>query len=125
MLNGLTSKNFREKSVRFLGWKHYIPYAKEQLLLRWSQLSRLSKYDPKINTQLIQPYDELDQFFVFIEPNLPLIKTLKSRYLANKRHDTVAWGLCVECLQNDLFSQWKTPDTIRNSISIWDNIVTN
>ncbi|CAF4728225.1 unnamed protein product, partial [Rotaria sp. Silwood2] len=55
--------------------KYYIQYAKEQFLLRWSQLSRLSEYSRKTTIQLIQPYHELDQFLVFIEHNLPLLKT--------------------------------------------------
>ncbi len=105
--------------------KYYIQYAKEQLLLRWSQLSRLSEYGRKTTIQLIQPYHELDQFLIFIEHNLPLLKTLENRYLTNNKHDTVTRDSFLERIHTDLLSQWQLPDVIRSSIQTWDDIVTN
>ncbi|CAF3812228.1 unnamed protein product [Rotaria sordida] len=105
--------------------KYYIQYAKEQFLLRWSQLSRLSEYGRKTTIQLIQPYHELDQFLVFIEHNLPLLKTLENRYLTNNKKDTITRDLFHERIHNDLLSQWQIPDVIRSSIPIWDDIITN
>ncbi|CAF3679511.1 unnamed protein product [Rotaria sp. Silwood1] len=105
--------------------KYYIQYAKEQFLLRWSQLSRLSEYGRKTTIQLIQPYHELDQFLIFIEHNLPLLKTLENRYLTNNKNDTITRDLFHERIHNDLLSQWQLPDVIRSSIPIWDDIITN
>ncbi|CAF4757853.1 unnamed protein product [Rotaria sp. Silwood1] len=107
------------------GSKYYIQYAKEQFLLRWSQLSRLSEYGRKTTIQLIQPYHELDQFLIFIEHNLPLLKTLENRYLTNNKNDTITRDLFHERIHNDLLSQWQLPDVIRSSIPIWDDIITN
>jgi hypothetical protein len=108
-----------------LGSKYYIQYAKEQFLLRWSQLSRLSEYGRKTTIQLIQPYHELDQFLVFLEQNLPLLKTLENRYLTNNQNDTITGKLFLERIHKDLLSQWQLPDFIRSSIQTWDDIVTN
>ncbi|CAM4805641.1 unnamed protein product [Rotaria magnacalcarata] len=105
--------------------KYYIHYAKEQFLLRWSQLSRLSEYGRKTTIQLIQPYHELDQFLVFIEHNLPLLKSLENRYLTNNKNDAETRDLFQERIHNSLLSQWKLPDVIRSSIQTWDDIVTN
>jgi len=109
----------------FLGAKYYIQYAKEQFLLRWSTLSRLSEYGRKITIQLIQPYYELDQFLVFIEHNLPLLKSLENRYLTNNKNDTTTRDLFLERIHKDLLTQWQLPDVIRSSIQTWDDIVTN
>ncbi|CAF3651048.1 unnamed protein product [Rotaria socialis] len=105
--------------------KYYIQYAKEQFLLRWSTLSRLSEYGRKTTIQLIQPYYELDQFLVFIEQNLPLLKSLENRYLTNNKSDTTTRDLFLERVHNDLLSQWQLPDVIRSSVQTWDDIVTN
>ncbi|CAF1415867.1 unnamed protein product, partial [Rotaria sordida] len=105
--------------------KYYIQYAKEQFLLRWSTLSRLSEYGRKTTIQLIQPYYELDQFLVFIEQNLPLLKSLENRYLTNNKNDTTTRDLFLERVHYDLLSQWQLPDVIRSSIQTWDDIVTN
>ncbi|CAF1316968.1 unnamed protein product [Adineta steineri] len=105
--------------------KYYIQYAKEQFLLRWSTLSRLSEYGRKTTIQLIQPYYELDQFLVFIEHNLPLLKSLENRYLTNNKNDTTTRDLFLERVHNDLLSQWQLPDVVRSSIQTWDDIVTN
>jgi hypothetical protein len=99
----------------FLGAKYYIQYAKEQFLLRWSTLSRLSEYGRKLTIQLIQPYYELDQFLVFIE----------NRYLTNNKNDTTTRDLFLERIHKDLLTQWQLPDVIRSSIQTWDDIVTN
>jgi DNA-dependent protein kinase catalytic subunit len=105
--------------------KYYIQYAKEQFLLRWSQLSRLNEYGRKITIQLIQPYHELEQFLIFIEHNLPLIKTLENRYLTNNKNDIITRDLFFERIHKDLISQWQLPDVVRSSIQIWDDIITN
>ena len=94
-------------------------------MLRWSTLSRLSEYGRKTTIQLIQPYYELDQFLVFIEQNLPLIKSLENRYLTNNNDDVVTRDLFLERIRNGLLSQWQLPDVIRSSIQTWDDIVTN
>ena len=117
--------NNNKLSFFFSGSKYYIQYAKEQFLLRWSQLSRLSEYGRKTTIQLIQPYHELDHFLVFIEHNSPLLKTLENRYLTNNKNDTVTRDLFLERIHNDLLSQWRLPDVIRSSIQTWDDIVTN
>ena len=108
-----------------LGSKYYIQYAKEQFLLRWSTLSRLSEYGRKTTVQLIQPYYELDQFLLFVEQNLPLLRSLENRYLTNHKHDTSTRDLFLQRIHQDLFSQWQLPDVIRSSIQTWDDIVTN
>ncbi|CAF4752852.1 unnamed protein product, partial [Rotaria sp. Silwood2] len=41
---------------------------------------RLTEYGRKITIQLIEPYHELDQFLIFIEKNLPLLKSRENRY---------------------------------------------
>ncbi|CAF0848203.1 unnamed protein product, partial [Adineta ricciae] len=105
--------------------KYYIQYAREQFLLRWSTLSRLSEYGRKTTIQLIQPYYELDQFLGFVEHNLPLLKSLENRYLTNNKTDTTTRDLFLERLHKDLLSQWQLPDVIRSSIQTWDDIVTN
>ncbi len=105
--------------------KYYIQYAKEQFLLRWSTLSRLSEYGRKTTIQLIQPYYELDQFLIFIEHNLPLLKSLENRYLTNNKNDITTRDLFFERIHKDLLSQWQLPDVIRSSIQTWDDIVTN
>jgi hypothetical protein len=121
LIIGLISK----KLCRVLGSKYYIQYAKEQFLLRWSTLSRLSEYGRKTTVQLIQPYYELDQFLVFVEQNLPLLKSLENRYLTNNKSDTTTRDLFLERVHKDLLSQWQLPDVIRSSIQTWDDIVTN
>ncbi|CAF2850932.1 unnamed protein product [Rotaria sp. Silwood2] len=105
--------------------KYYIQYAKDQFFLHWSQLSRLNEYGRRTTIQLIQPYYELDQFLVFIEQNLFLLKILENRYLTNNQDDLITRDLFLERIQKDLLSQWKLPDVIRSSISTWDDIVTN
>lgn len=105
--------------------KYYIQFAKDQFLLRWSTLSRLSEYGRKTTVQLIQPYYELDQFLQFIEHNLPLIRNLENRYLTNNKHDTNTSKTFFDRLQRNLLSQWQLPDAVRSSIQIWDDIVTN
>ena len=107
------------------GSKYYIQYAKEQFLLRWSTLSRLSEYGRKATIQLIQPYHELDQFLLFVEQNLPLLKSLENRYLTNNRADTGSRDLFLQRVHRDLLGQWQLPDVIRSSIQTWDDIVTN
>ncbi len=109
----------------FLGSKYYIHYAKNQFFLHWSQLSRLNEYGRRTIIQLIQPYYELDQFLVFIEQNLLLLKTLENPYLTNNQDDLVTRNLFLERIQTDLLSQWKFPDVIRSSISTLNDIVTN
>ena len=88
-------------------------------------MSRLNEYNRKTTLQLVQPYHELDQFLIFIEHNLPLLKTIENRYLTNNKHDTVSRDLFLERLHNDLISRWQLPDVIRSSIQTWDDIVTN
>ncbi|CAF1416480.1 unnamed protein product [Rotaria sordida] len=66
--------------------KYYTQYSKEQFLLRWSTLSRLSEYGRKTIIQLIQPYYQLDQFLLFIEQNLSLLKYVENRYLTNNKN---------------------------------------
>ncbi|CAF1392236.1 unnamed protein product [Adineta steineri] len=105
--------------------KYYIQYAKEQFLLHWSQLSRLNEYGRKTTIQLIQPYHELDQFLVFLEHNLPVLKNLENRYLTNNKNDTITRDLFLERIHKDLISQWQLPDVIRSSIQTWDDVVTN
>ncbi|UJR22353.1 hypothetical protein I4U23_025415 [Adineta vaga] len=105
--------------------KYYIQYAKEQFLYNWSQLSRLSDYGRKNTIQLIQPYHELDHFLLFLEHNLPLIKSLENRYLTNNKHDTITRDSFLQRIHEDLLTQWKLPDVIRSSIQTWDDIVTN
>ncbi|CAF4434473.1 unnamed protein product [Rotaria sp. Silwood2] len=85
----------------------------------------LSEYGRNTTIQLIQPYHELDQFLIFIEHNLPLLKTLENHYLTNNKNDTITRDLFHERIHNDLLSQWKLPDVIRSSIPIWDDIITN
>ncbi len=75
--------------------------------------------------QLIQSYYELDQFLVFIEQNLSLLKTLENRYLTNNQDDLDTRHFYLERIQKDFFSQLEFPDFIRSSISTWDGIVTN
>jgi hypothetical protein len=108
-----------------LGSKYYIQYAKEQFLLRWSTLSRLSDYGRKTTIQLIQPYYELDQFLVFVEQNLSRMKSLEHRYLTNNKNDTSTRDVFLRHFQDDLLSQWKLPDILRCSIQTWDDIATN
>lgn len=115
----------RKRFFFSLGAKYYIQYAKEQFLLRWSTLSRLSEYGRKTTIQLIQPYYELDQFLVFIEHNLPLLKSLENRYLTNNKQDTTTRDLFLERIHKDLLASWQLPDVIRSSIQTWDDIVTN
>ncbi|CAF1520018.1 unnamed protein product [Rotaria magnacalcarata] len=105
--------------------KYYIQYAKDQFFLHWSQLSRLNEYGRRTTIQLIQPYYELDQFLVFIEQNLSLLKILENRYLTNNQDDLITRDLFLGRIQKDLLSQWKLPDVIRSSISTWNDIVTN
>ena len=105
--------------------KYYIQYAKEQFLLRWSTLSRLSDYGRKMNIQAIQPYHELDQFLNFIEQNLPLLKSMENRYLTDQTQETSTRDRFLERFHEDLLSQWQLPDSIRSSIQTWDDIVTN
>ena len=105
--------------------KYYIHFAKEQFLLRWSTLSRLSDYGRKMNIQSIQPYHELDQFLSFIEQNLPLLKSLENRYLTDQTQETNTRDRFLERFHADLLSQWQLPDPIRSSIQTWDDIVTN
>ena len=85
----------------------------------------MSEYGRKTTIQLIQPYHELDQFLVFLEHNLPLIKTLENRYLTNNQNDAVTGKVFLERMHKDLLSQWQLPDEIRSSIPTWDDIVTN
>lgn len=75
--------------------------------------------------QLIQPYYELDQFLVFIEQNLPLLKSLENRYLTNNKQDTTTRDLFLERVHRDLLATWQLPDVVRSSIQTWDDIVTN
>jgi hypothetical protein len=67
--------------------------------------------------QLIQSYYELDQFLVFIEQNLSLLKTLENRYLTNNQDDLDTRHFYLERIQKDFFSQLEFPDFIRSSIS--------
>ncbi len=85
----------------------------------------MNEYGRKTTIQLIQPYHELDQFLIFLEYNLPLLKTLENRYLTNNQNDTVTGKLFLERIHKDLLSQWQLPDEIRSSIQTWDDIVTN
>ena len=85
----------------------------------------MSEYGRKTTIQLIQPYYELDQFLVFIEQNLPLLKSLENRYLTNNKSDTTTRDLFLERVHNDLLSKWQLPDVIRSSVQTWDDIVTN
>ncbi|CAF4048947.1 unnamed protein product, partial [Rotaria sordida] len=86
---------------------------------------RLSEYGRKTTIQLIQPYYELDQFLIFIEKNLPLLKSLENRYLKNNKNDTTIRYLFLERIHYNLLSQWQLSDVIRSSIQTWDDIVTN
>lgn len=85
----------------------------------------MNEYGRKNAVQLIQPYHELEQFLVFLEHNLPLIKTIENRYLMNNDQDTRTGEIFLQRLDEDLFSQWQLPDAIRSSIPTWDDIVTN
>ena len=105
--------------------KYYIQYAKDQFLIRWSQLNRLNDYSRKTTIQLIQPYYELDQFLSFIERNLPLIKSVENHYLLNQDNDNRTREIFFANLDKNLLSQWKLPDVVRSSIPTWDDIVTN
>ncbi|CAF1389591.1 unnamed protein product, partial [Rotaria sordida] len=87
--------------------------------------NRLSEYGRKTTIQLIQPYYELDQFLIFIEKNLPLLKSLENRYLKNNKNDTTIRYLFLERIHYNLLSQWQLSDVIRSSIQTWDDIVTN
>ncbi|CAF3998472.1 unnamed protein product [Rotaria magnacalcarata] len=111
------------KKILIVSAKYYIQYAKEQFLLRWSTLNLLSEYGRKTTIQLIQPYYELDQFLIFIEQNLPLLKSLENRYLTNNKNDTTTRDLFLERIHYDLLSQWQLPNVMRSSIQTWDDIV--
>jgi len=78
-----------------------------------------------VEESIIQWYYELDQFLVFIEENLSLLKTLENRYLTNNQDDLDTRHFFLERIQKDFFWQWEFPDVIRSSISTWDDIVTN
>jgi hypothetical protein len=108
-----------------LGSKYYIHYANEQLLLRWSTLSRLSDFERRTSIELIQPYYELERCLDFIERHLSTLKSLEQRYLTNRTDDTVMSNRFFRCLHDDLLCQWRLPDTRRTSIRTWDDIVTN
>ncbi|CAF3346268.1 unnamed protein product, partial [Rotaria sp. Silwood2] len=62
----------------------------------------LSEYGRNTTIQLIQPYHELDQFLIFIEHNLPLLKTLENHYLTNNKNDTITRDLFHEPKENIL-----------------------
>ncbi|CAF4257466.1 unnamed protein product [Rotaria socialis] len=51
--------------------------------------------------QLIQPYYELDQFLVFIEQNLSLLKILENHYLTNNQDALITRDLFLERMQKD------------------------
>ena len=85
----------------------------------------MNEYGRKSAVQLIQPYHELEHFLLFLEHNLPLIKSVENRYLINNDQDIRTGEIFLQRLQEDLFSQWQLPDAIRSSIPIWDDIVTN
>ena len=105
--------------------KYYLHYGKEQFFHPWSTLSRLNDRTRQDNLQWIQPYHELDQFLQFIDQYLPLIKSLAERYAANNAEDQLSADLFFERFHQQLISSWRLPSSTRNSILIWDDVITN
>ncbi|CAF0948619.1 unnamed protein product, partial [Didymodactylos carnosus] len=104
--------------------KYYIQYAKEQFLSRWSTISRLCEHGRKHTIQYIQAYYELEQFLSFVEQNHPLLKTIQQIFSTNE-NDTDTIRRFQHKLKHDLIEQWQLPDIVRNTIHIWDDIITN